>query len=131
MITDPGTIPENLDSTIEDMKVSLSEETYDIAKSAKLSFCSKCDLYRPPRTHHCSVCDRCVLRMDHHCPWVANCVGLRNHRHFMQFVGYTGLNGLSVGFSGLWVVFQYGDAEWYLLYLTVGGLFVGFTLAGL
>ena len=29
-------------------------------------YCSKCVLYKPPRTHHCRRCDQCVLRMDHH-----------------------------------------------------------------
>lgn len=41
--------------------------------------CKKCNVVKPPRTHHCSVCEKCTLRMDHHCPWVG--VGLMGYLH--------------------------------------------------
>ncbi|QRG36905.1 hypothetical protein FDK38_001265 [Candidozyma auris] len=65
-------------------------------------WCNKCNLYKPPRTHHCKQCKTCVLAMDHHCPWTNNCVGHGNLPHFMRFLimvlvgtGYT-LYGLSL-----------------------------------
>ena len=51
-------------------------------------YCTKCEMFRPPRAHHCSACQQCVARMDHHCPWVGNCVGMYNHKHFLMFVTY-------------------------------------------
>jgi hypothetical protein len=50
--------------------------------------CKKCNLAKPPLSHHCSVCKRCVIKMDHHCPWLNNCVGYRNYRYFYLFLMY-------------------------------------------
>ena len=55
----------------------------------KYRWCRTCKILKPPRTHHCSLCNICVLRMDHHCPWVGNCVGIKNHKFFVQFLFYT------------------------------------------
>uniref|UniRef100_A0A1I7Y8W0 Palmitoyltransferase n=1 Tax=Steinernema glaseri TaxID=37863 RepID=A0A1I7Y8W0_9BILA len=63
--------------------------------------CWQCGHYKPLNAHHCSVCNRCVLRMDHHCIFIGQCVGLHNHRHFLQFVFFLGLSGLTAVLSGL------------------------------
>eukprot|EP00300_Choanocystis_sp_HF-7_P025643 c27684_g1_i1.p2 GENE.c27684_g1_i1~~c27684_g1_i1.p2 ORF type:complete len:389 (-),score=57.09 c27684_g1_i1:15-1130(-) len=97
--------------------------TIDIDKAPK-NYCSACQEFKPPRSHHCRDCYRCVLKMDHHCPWVDNCVGHRNHKFFLQFLFY--------------VVCGVGTALMLLLYnaLEVYGLFGGnrrrggFTLQG-
>lgn len=40
-----------------------------------LQYCSVCEGYKAPRSHHCRKCGRCVMKMDHHCPWL-NCVSI-------------------------------------------------------
>lgn len=75
--SDPGAVPSNA--------------TYlsGCSEDEKLSYCAKCEAYKPPRAHHCSSCNRCIIRMDHHCPWVNNCVGYRNMKFFLLFLAYT------------------------------------------
>lgn len=52
------------------------------AKPGEVTYCDKCERFRPERAHHCKRCGVCVLRMDHHCPWVGNCVGWNNHKYY-------------------------------------------------
>lgn len=51
-----------------------------------LQYCSVCQGYKAPRSHHCRKCGRCVMKMDHHCPWINTCVGHYNHGHFTAFL---------------------------------------------
>jgi len=50
--------------------------------------CYSCENHKPFNAHHCSICDECVMEMDHHCVWIGQCVGARNHRHFLQFLAF-------------------------------------------
>lgn len=51
-----------------------------------IKYCTKCQNYKPERSHHCRRCGKCVLKMDHHCPWTNNCIGYNNTPHFFRFV---------------------------------------------
>lgn len=67
----------------------------EVVKALKYapSFCEHCKHWKPPRAHHCSFSKRCVMRMDHFCPFTGNCIGFRNHGHFilMYFFAIIGL----------------------------------------
>jgi len=51
-----------------------------------LSYCSTCQIMRPPRAFHCGDCDVCIEIHDHHCPWVGTCIGHRNAKYFSLFL---------------------------------------------
>ena len=71
-------------------------------------YCFKCKLVRPPRAHHCSICNACVMRMDHHCPWVGNCVGLHNHKYFLNFLFNAMMGCLVVSITMVYSCFNEG-----------------------
>eukprot|EP00931_Biecheleriopsis_adriatica_P025485 TRINITY_DN15629_c0_g1_i1.p1 TRINITY_DN15629_c0_g1~~TRINITY_DN15629_c0_g1_i1.p1 ORF type:complete len:368 (-),score=53.00 TRINITY_DN15629_c0_g1_i1:15-1046(-) len=52
------------------------------------AWCDICRSWKPPLAHHCSQCNRCSMWMDHHCNCVAHCVGFRNIRCHIVWLGY-------------------------------------------
>ena len=52
-----------------------------------LKYCRTCNIIRPPRSTHCHICNVCVFKFDHHCFWLGVCIGGRNYRNFICFVG--------------------------------------------
>jgi len=98
VFTDPGSVPETPE-WMPDLVVRPGAdpegddinppEQHEVKLTGAPRYCKWCNCYKPDRCHHCRVCRSCVLRMDHHCPWIANCVGFRNHKHFLLLVFYS------------------------------------------
>lgn len=101
IVTSPGIADKNyipLESTESDLTEAKDEnlqEKKDKFKSLesfyKPRWCPFCKAWKPPRAHHCREWNVCVLKLDHYCPWVYNCVGFRNHKYFVLFLGYSSL----------------------------------------
>ena len=49
--------------------------------------CKTCELDKPARSKHCTVCNNCVSKFDHHCIWIKGCVGEKNYKWFLMFIG--------------------------------------------
>lgn len=86
VLSDPGTVP------LPANRLDFSD-LHTVGKNTgnghnEWTVCTRCETYRPPRSHHCRNCKRCIRRMVHHCPWINNCVGGRNQKLFLQFLVY-------------------------------------------
>ncbi|XP_064618042.1 palmitoyltransferase ZDHHC6-like [Liolophura sinensis] len=66
--------------------VSPGWEPADKRNRKFLQYCSLCQTYKAPRSHHCRKCNKCVMKMDHHCPWINTCCGHYNHGYFVYFL---------------------------------------------
>jgi len=105
-VTNPGIIPKlevdmSLLSRISRIRPA-SQKTMGIVngKRIKLSFCSSCLIFRPPRTYHCYYWDNCVEVMDHHWRYISWWIGKRNYLYFMIFItSLTWIIGFAIAIS--------------------------------
>ena len=63
--TDPGLIPRQREQPIP--KKESQGKCVIRGYLFNLSYCTTCNLFRPPRASHCPICDNCVQKYDHHC----------------------------------------------------------------
>lgn len=53
------------------------------------NYCDICKVYSSydNKVFHCKFCDICIEGFDHHCPWTGKCIGKKNFKSFVFFVG--------------------------------------------
>ncbi len=97
---DPGRLPLAWHSFVHEVGSALSTAVSSARWApGRATFCRKCNVPRPERSHHCNISGCCILRMDHFCPWINNCVGLGNYKFFLQLLIYGTLSSLIGIFS--------------------------------
>lgn len=91
---------------VTDTKVNVAMNS-DIAIQL---YCDKCKIHRPPKAWHCKKCNICILRRDHHCFFFSRCIGLRNHRYYVQYLGYLFISMVySLYYNYYYVVTKFGE----------------------
>lgn len=81
IITHPGTVPPLWNKYVNGLQMR--------NKSDEFKFCTRSQLWKPPRSHFDSFSQRLVLNMEHFCPWVGNTIGFYNRKFFILFIFYT------------------------------------------
>lgn len=109
-----STESQNTTSSTESGLPAVMRNTVEAKYDGTARYCQKCQCYKPDRTHHCRHCGYCILRMDHHCPWFACCIGFRNHRFFVQFLGYGLALALTSTLLSILCLVQFVRYEMYL-----------------
>lgn len=82
-------------------------------------FCEICKLHRSERTWHCPTCNICILRRDHHCCFFSRCIGLKNLRFYVLYLGYNFLSLVYATFYNYYYVSTKLDNDILLSALTM------------
>ncbi|CBK23902.2 uncharacterized protein [Blastocystis hominis] len=66
-------------------------ENGDDLEKQGYTYCSICQLYRPPKANHCNICGVCFYNYDHHCGVIGQCIAKYNLYTFYAFIMSIGI----------------------------------------
>jgi len=126
-ISDPGRTEDDLNARglLERVKQG------DIPQCLRhLPICVKCQMPKPPLSHHCASCNACHLRMDHHCGVTGQCVADKNMKAFVLSFIYAFCLGLSMFIAGLGAMIMCGMKDTITVIIMVYSGMLGVLLLG-
>ena len=88
IFSDPGILEQSKCRKLNEQEMNEFKKQ-EKERSFNYSFCAKCEIVKPERSHHCYTCNRCVLRFEKHCIWVYNCIGINNLKYYYLFLLYS------------------------------------------
>jgi hypothetical protein len=104
-LVEPGIVPHCQPQLVT---LSLAQE---LRVYSRTTFCSVCQVVRPPRSRHCRYCGCCVAELDHHCPWVGTCIGKRNYSFFFAFVTSVVVSSIYLLLNAIWLCLSHADVR--------------------
>jgi hypothetical protein len=108
-LVEPGIVPHCQPQLVT---LALAQE---LRVYSRTTFCSVCQVVRPPRSRHCRYCGCCVAELDHHCPWVGTCIGKRNYSFFFAFVTSVVVSSIYLLLNAIWLCLLQADMHVSLL----------------
>ena len=109
-ITEPGIIPRNsITDGNEECQNGETKEKYVAlynGETIPVNKCTKCQIYKPPRSFHCGECEACIEVFDHHCSWIGNCIGKRNRHYLLCFFTTISLHCCITGLINIIFLYQ-------------------------
>ena len=90
------------------------------ARCVTNTYCTTCDVWRPPRASHCRQCGYCMERFDHHCPVLGTFISIQLVHKFLFRMGDVTDDVFCLLFTGTCIAAK--NMRWFATFLMYAGV---------